>query len=165
MGQLPEKACSLAENGSNTCSHDRFGTLRDLSRMDFSGKVGKFTRPGPVIWVENAGIVACVIRAKTDGRFGGSRTRKTADAVQPNGRNRTAVSADGVQPFRAAEQSERPIRTGEGLSAAVSWKPRRHVASLLEIANFNEGGLRAAEEIIHAPDHRGPAAECAGAQP
>ena len=27
--------------------------------------------------------ILCVIRAKTDGRFGGSRTRKTADAVQP----------------------------------------------------------------------------------
>ena len=50
------------------------------------------------------------------------------------------------------------------MSAAVSWEPRRHVASSLEIPNFNEGGLRAAEEIIHAPDHRGPAAERAGAQ-
>jgi hypothetical protein len=84
--------------------------------------------------------------------------RRTAKTV-----NRTAISADGVHPFGSPNSDFGSIRTG-GVRPAVSWKPRRHVASLLEIANFNEGGLRAAEEIIHAPDHRGPAAECAGAQ-
>src|SRR5438270_14044303 len=64
-----------------------------------------------------------------------------------NGRRRTA---HGVQLYRVAEQSERPIRTGEGLSAAVAWKPRRHVASSLEIGSFNEGGLRAAEDQLWA---------------
>src|SRR5215510_10490555 len=59
---------------------------------------------------------------------------------------------------------KRSIRIAEGLNWAAAWKPRRHVASSLEIASFNEGGLRAAKEIIHAPDHRGPAAERAGAQ-
>jgi hypothetical protein len=31
------------------------------------------------------------------------------------------------------------IRTGV-VGAAVSWRPRRYVASVLELANFNEGG-------------------------
>src|SRR6266542_1822758 len=47
-------------------------------------------------------LIGCVIRSKTDGRFGGGRTAITAE-----------------------------IRTGEGLSAAVSWKPRRHVSVLI----------------------------------
>jgi hypothetical protein len=75
--------------------------------------------------------VGCVKRLKTYRGFGGSRTRKTADAVQ------------------------RKIRTGEGLSAAVSWKPRRHVASSLEIPSFNEGGPRAAEETSYGMSRAG----------
>src|SRR4051812_38583428 len=82
-----------------------------------------------------------------------------------NGRNRTAVSADRVQPFRVVVHVKRRIPTDAGLSRAAAWKPRRHVASSLESRSFNEGGPRAAKEIIHAPDHRGPAAECAGTQP
>ncbi len=37
-------------------------------------------------------LIGCVIRSKTDGRFGGGRT---------------AITADGVHPFRAAEQGLR----------------------------------------------------------
>ena len=48
------------------------------------------------------------------------------------------------------------------MGSVVEAKAARSV--LIGDSSFNEGGLRAAEEIIHAPDHRGPAAECAGAQ-
>jgi hypothetical protein len=94
------------------------------------------------------------------------------ESYTQNGRRRTAKTVETVQRFRlmaytcfgSPNSDFGSIRTASGVNPAVWWKPRRHVASLLEIASFNEGGLRAAEEIIHAPDHRGPAAECAGAQ-
>jgi hypothetical protein len=100
----------------------------------------------------------------------GRRFRR--ESYTQNGRRRTAKTVETVQRFRPMaysrfgspnSQNGQSVQT-RGLSAGVSWKPRRHVASSLEIPSFNEGGLRAAEEIIHAPHHRGPAAECAGAQ-
>src|SRR6266581_3592743 len=86
------------------------------------------------------------------------------ESYTQNGRRRTAKTVETVQRLRRMAYTRfgprnrdfGSIRTG-GVRPAVSWKPRRHVASSLEIGSFNEGGLRAAEEIIHAPDHRGPA--------
>jgi hypothetical protein len=87
-----------------------------------------------------------------------------------DGRRRTAKTVENVQRFPPMAYSRFGLSNSQngqsvqarGLSAGVSWKPRRHVASSLESRSFNEGGLRAAEGIIHAPGWRSPATERAG---
>ena len=58
--------------------------LHDSVRADVRRDAGRDPQPSAAILdSQSVKTVECVIRAKTDGRFGGSRTRKTVDGVQP----------------------------------------------------------------------------------
>ncbi len=77
------KTLSVSPNGALVAAGAQDGTVRvwrlasepSWPAWSATARAGAPSRPGAV--------AACVIRAKTEGRFGGSRTRKTADAVQP----------------------------------------------------------------------------------
>jgi hypothetical protein len=76
---------------------------------------------------------------------GQGRTPKTVETY--------AVSADGVRPFRVAEQSLRPIRTGEGVERGGVVEAKAECSVLIGESKLQRGRA-AAEEIIHAPDQR-----------